>query len=115
MNASAAVMFVFAASHEAPCCPRSDGHAWNVRVSIGGEINYRTGMVTDIQVFAKTCMQICNELHGTDLNQMLPGVTTTPEGVASYIHERLVMTFPISRVAVEMRPGYAVELEWPRR
>lgn len=118
MKALVTVRDEFAASHSVrdhSTCWRGDGHTWLVEASVSGEISPKTGMVVDHGEFADALRTICNELRHRDLNDMLPGVVTTPEGIASYIRERLILTFPgVTRVSVSYET-YSAVLEWPLR
>lgn len=115
MKAAVEATFEFGASHTAASCEHSDGHLWIVTATIDGDINWRTGMVIEPAILVDAFHRLVTELSGTNLNDMLPGVTTTPEGLAAYIRERLLADAPISGVSVDMRPGYRIRLEWPRR
>jgi hypothetical protein len=59
--------------------------------------------VVDHGEFQAALDAVVDELRNRDLNDMLPGVITTPEGIALYVHERLVLDWPkLIAVAVTM-------------
>lgn len=119
VRARATVTDGFSASHrtdEPQSCQSLHGHDWTVEVSIEGEISPKTHTVGEINALHHALAVVCRELRFRDLNDMLPGVPATAEGIAAYIHERLVLEFPtLTRVSVSMGRLYTATLEWQRR
>lgn len=92
------------------------GHDWIVEVTAEGEVSPKTHTVVEVNAFHHALAVVCRELRFRDLNDMLPGVPATAEGIASYVHERMVMEFPqIVSVSVSMGNLYTSTLEWQRR
>lgn len=118
MKATVTVRGDFNASHIVEghkSCERLHGHLWEVEASVSGEVSPKTGMVVDCSELDKALTAILAEFDNRHLNDMLPGVHPTPEGVASYIRERLIMVFPsVTRMSVDIGRCRA-ELEWSVR
>ncbi len=73
------------------------------------------GLVVDHGEFRAALTTLVGELDHRHLNDMLPGVVTTPEGIAIYIHERLILAWPhVTLVSVSAGPYRAV-MEWTLR
>lgn len=102
----------FQAVHEVEghsVCGRVHSHAWQVSVSVEGGLDPKKVYVVDHGELEEALRVVIDEFRDGDLNDMLPGVVTTPEGVALYIRERLVLQFPrIGAVTVDMGPGVQV-------
>ena len=95
----------FDSSHRVPGYPGCDyphGHTWNVAVTVTGALEpdendiRRVNLSEDI-VYDLTL--VIDEIDGRDLDAMLPGISTIPEGVAAWILERLPVA---DQVEVEM-------------
>lgn len=64
--------------------------------------------VTDTVPLQAAIRDICVELDGRQLNDMIPGVVPTADGIASWFMERLLLSFPrVTRVTVWERPQCA--------
>jgi 6-pyruvoyl-tetrahydropterin synthase len=84
-------------------CGDTHGHQWIVSVAVEGGLDPKKVYVVDHGSWQEALAAVVNELHDRDLNDMLPGVVTTPEGLALYIRERLILDWPrIVSVAVDM-------------
>jgi len=74
-------------------CDRRHGHTWCVRATVVGEREVdEQGVlrVAGLSVDPDWRLQlIANELDCRDLDEMLPAVITTPEGVAAWFLERI--------------------------
>ena len=74
------------------------GHDYLVELTVGGEIDPRTGMVVNIKdVDAVLKAQVVQPLHGTLLDQDIPGfreTPPTPENLARFIWKRCVGALP---------------------
>lgn len=118
MKAKSTVIGAFSASHIIDghsACGRLHGHDWTVEATVSTEALPPTGMVVDHAEFHAALMRVLVELEYRHLNDMLPGVPPTPEGVAAYVHERLLLAYPnLTSVAVGIGPYRAV-LEWTVR
>lgn len=101
----------FDAGHSIPDyepCARGHGHHWDVRVQVSGDLDPRTGWTRGSAPLAGSLRVITEELNGTQLPEMLPGVITSPLGLASYFLDRLALQFPaITRVRVDCSDGTA--------
>ncbi len=96
----------FDAAHEVPGhsrCGGNHGHAWTVEVTVEGGLDPKKIHVVDHGELAGDLFRVVEEFRDRDLNDMLPGVITTPEGLALYIRERLILEWPrIVEVVVSM-------------
>jgi len=93
----------FEAGHQLdspPRCSRLHGHRYGVEVEVEGRLNHKTSLAVDLDALAESLSALCAELRDRDLNEMMPGVITTPYGVAAWIMERLLATWPVTRVSV---------------
>jgi 6-pyruvoyl-tetrahydropterin synthase len=83
----------FDASHveaAVPGCSRMHGHTYRVMATVEGRLEPDEYNVPRVARYAEVeLVDLCMELDGRDLNQMLPGVSTTPEGIAAWFLERL--------------------------
>ena len=109
----------FEAGHQLPDhsteCRWRHGHAWTVRVTVEGPLNPKTLQVVDHAELAVALSSIAREIDLRDLNEMLPGVRTTPEGISLYFYERLVLAWP-RIVAIEVGMGrVTTRTEWELR
>lgn len=118
MRATVTVHDTFSASHEVPGhtrCGKLHGHTWLASVTVEGPISPKNGMVVDHGALATALRVICAELDGRDLGVMLYAVVPVPEGIAGYIHERLLLEFP-RIVAITVRAdAMEATLEWTLR
>lgn len=84
----------FSASHvvkDHPRCGRLHGHRWRVAVEITAGQDPASGELSGLPGLADHVEAIARELDREHLNDMLPGATVTPAGVALYVRERLAM------------------------
>lgn len=108
----------FSASHTVeghPVCGRLHGHTWDVDVSVEGPISPKTGTVVDSWALAFALTKLTVELDHRDLDAMVPGVVSVPEGIASYVRERLLLEFPKITIVTVSIEDYSARLEWPLR
>lgn len=97
-------------------CRWAHGHRWTVSVTVEGTLDARKVYVVDHRAFLAALRAVVDELRDRSLNDMLPGVRPTPEGLAIYFHERLALVQPrIVAVSVGMGEGVQVRVEWDVR
>jgi len=97
---------------DAICSWGGHGHRWTVSVTVTGGLDPKTIMVVDHAELVGALDSIILELQGHNLNDMLPGVVTTPEGIGLYFRERLILDWPtISQIRVETSIGITAVLE----
>jgi len=95
----------FEASHQLaePPCDREHGHSWKLVVTIAASFDPLRGSRNSIAELRTDVGSLARELDHRNLNAMLPGVVTRPEGVAAWAQERLLMKYPhVHEVAVWM-------------
>ena len=91
-----------------PDCGRDHGHAYRVEVESQLRFDPVKRQVTDSTALQQAVTEICSELHGRSLNEMIPAITPTADGIASWFMERLLLSFPrVTRVTVWERPQCA--------
>jgi 6-pyruvoyl-tetrahydropterin synthase len=109
------VSAVFDAPHRVPghsICGENHAHRWTISVTTEGGLDPRKILVVDHGEFQAALDAIAGELRNRDLTDMLPGVTTTPEGLALYVQERLILNWPrLVEVAVAMGDTVSVRVE----
>ena len=89
-------------------CARQHGHRYRVEVAADLRFEPVRRQVTDIEPLRKALTDICAELDGRWLNDMIPGVLPTPDGIAAWFMERLLLHFPrVTRVTLWERPHCA--------
>jgi 6-pyruvoyl tetrahydropterin synthase/QueD family protein len=118
VRATATVQAAFSASHlieQDPVCGREHGHYWSVAVTVEGPIRIKTGSVTDVHDLRAALAAVVAELDHRDLTVMLPGVIATPEGVAVWVRERLLLAFPLIVTVTVGTEDYLATVEWPIR
>jgi len=92
------------------------GHHWEVEVTVAGGLDPKKVLVVDHGELAEAVRRIGQELDGHSLNDMLPGVVSTPEGVGLYFKERLILDWPlISAIRVAMTPNINVTITMETR
>jgi 6-pyruvoyl-tetrahydropterin synthase len=92
-------------------CAFGDGHSWTVFAQCAGELDPKTGWVHGSVGLPLALERICSEYDRTNLDAMMPGVVTTPLGIASHILERLALQFPhLTMVRVECSDHTAGEI-----
>lgn len=97
-------------------CKWNHGHRWTISVTVQGTLDAKKVYVVDHYVLLGAVREIVMELQGRNLDDMLPGVRTTPEGIAIYFHERLALNIP-RIVAIEVGMGDEIKsrVEWDLR
>jgi len=84
----------FDASHQVdkvPGCKMLHGHTFTVRAAVSGNLEADEEGVRRVQYYEDLAQleNLREELDERHLNDMMPGVVTTPEGVAAWFLERL--------------------------
>jgi 6-pyruvoyl-tetrahydropterin synthase len=83
-------------------CTRQHGHFYDVEATVSGELDPVKGWPRGTEHLPTDLWEIVKELEGRQLNDMMPGVTTTPVGIAAYFMERLAINYP-RLTSVEVR------------
>jgi 6-pyruvoyl-tetrahydropterin synthase len=92
-------------------CSFGDGHTWTVYAFVTGELDPKTGWVHGSVGLPLSLERICHELDRANLDSMMPGVVSTPLGIAANFLERLALQYPrLSAVRVECSDGTAGEI-----
>lgn len=100
----------FVADHS--MCGHAHGHKWAIEVTIDGGLDPKRIQVIDHGELLSDLLALTTAFASRDLNDMLEGVVTTPEGLALYVREQLVLKWPrITHVAIEMGPFVSVVVE----
>lgn len=119
MRHTTTVRETFEAAHRIPdsrMCRDGHGHRWTVEVTVAGTLDPKKVFVVDHGDLLAALGSIISEFALRDLDDMLPGVRSTPEGLAMYIRERLALNWPgIVRVNVGMGDSVSVGVEWDVR
>jgi 6-pyruvoyl-tetrahydropterin synthase len=98
------------------CMWSGHGHRWTVAVSVEGTLDTKTMFVVDYYQLLDAVREVVHELRNHSLNDMLPGVRPTPEGLAIYFHERLSLQFPrIVTIEVGMGDEIRSRVQWDLR
>jgi 6-pyruvoyl-tetrahydropterin synthase len=85
---------------------RHHGHHWTVLATVSAEPDPVTGWPRGSLALQSVLEDELRELHCRDLNEMLPGVVTSPVFLAAQFLEKLAVLFPkISAVEVECSDG----------
>lgn len=93
-------------------CGVNHGHRWTIEVTISGGLDPKKVQLVDHGELVATLTPIIDELRDRDLNDMLPGVITTPEGLGIYVRERLILRWPrIAYVKVTMGDLVSITVE----
>lgn len=105
----------FEASHFVPdhsMCGHGHGHKWAIEVTVDGGLDPKKIQVIDHGALLSDLLALITIFASRDLNDMLEGVVTTPEGLAMYVREQLILEWPrITHVNVEMGPFVSVVVE----
>lgn len=91
-------------------CPNTSGphgHRYSVRVYV--ERDYEPKRL-DISEVRQALFGIREELQGTVIDTMLPGVDTSPSGIGVWVLERLASYRGVEAVRVSMEPDEWVEV-----
>lgn len=114
MQYTSTVVDRFEAAHhidEHSVCGGNHGHDWSIAVTVAGGLDPKEIYVVDSGELAAALRNVVDEFRGRDLNDMLPGVVTTPEGVGLYVRERLILDWPrIINVTVTMGRWHRVSI-----
>lgn len=106
MRHTTSVRRVFEAGHHVPghsICGWQHGHRWTITATVAGGLDPKKVLVVDHGDLRRALDRICDEVADRDLNVMLPGIVSTPEGIALYIAERLTLDWPgLTAIQVEM-------------
>jgi len=87
----------FDAQHRVPGyrpCDRIHGHSWIVEVDVAGELDPKTGWVRGAELLPEALDKWAEELNLGSLEELLPGVVTSPLGIASAALDALALRFP---------------------
>jgi 6-pyruvoyltetrahydropterin/6-carboxytetrahydropterin synthase len=98
-----------AVQDDAGCGNRLHGHSWYAEVTIEGTPDPRAGLI--VTPAAELLAVAAMELDRKNANDMLPGLFTTPEGIAHYIFERLRLECPGLRSVTVGFPGHHATVE----
>lgn len=119
MRHSTTVSVPFEAGHQLDDldgCKWNHGHRWTVAVTVEGSLDAKKVYVVDHYLLLASVRRVVDEFALRNLNDMLPGVRTTPEGMAIYFHERLALEHH-RIVAIEVGMGAEIKsrVEWDLR
>ena len=87
----------FDAQHRIPGflpCANPHGHSWTVEVEVGGDLDPKSGWARGSEELPRFLDEWTESLHRQDLNDFLPGVVTSPLGIASAALDALALRFP---------------------
>ena len=94
----------FSASHELKghkLCGRPHGHTFKVEVTVIGDPEPDTfNMVANDMEVREDLDKVLYEINYRNLNDMLPAVIASPQGVANWIWERLALRYQLHEVSV---------------
>jgi 6-pyruvoyltetrahydropterin/6-carboxytetrahydropterin synthase len=94
----------FAASHQIEgheLCGHLHGHTYLVDLTIVGDPNPETFSMVANDVDARLALNdLLYELNNRHLNDQLPAVIPSPQGIANWIWERLALRFQLYEVTV---------------
>lgn len=116
MDITGLVMAHFSASHlipDDPLCSWNHGHAWTVIIAVRGHAYRKDGVGFERDIIARL-RAITDEFHLRDLNVLLPGVASTPEGMAVYLYERL-NDQAVTAITVRADEDYGATVEFTAR
>ena len=107
MRHSTTVRRTFQAEHQvvghSRCGGWRHGHVWTIGITLAGGLDPKKVLVVDHGDLRAALDRVVDEFDGRDLNDMLPAVVTTPEGLGLYILERLILDWPtLTGATVEM-------------
>lgn len=86
---------------------RLHGHDWRIRLEAKGDEAAEIHVALD---------DLCRELHGRSLEEMMPGAATTATGVATWLMERLSLRYPtITRLEATCAGHEGYVVREPRR
>ena len=90
------------------CAVPNHGHRWRIAVT--------ADTIPDYGDFLSAVQSVIDEISGRNLNDMLPGVVTSPQGLGLYIRERLALDWPrITKIQVDMGPFISSTIDWEIR
>ena len=105
MELTASATASFNAGHKIPAllaCTRQHGHFYEIEVTVRGELDPTHGWPRGTEGLTDSVRELALEFNGRDLSEMMPGVVTTPAGMAAQFMERLASQMP-SIIAIEVR------------
>jgi 6-pyruvoyltetrahydropterin/6-carboxytetrahydropterin synthase len=89
-------------------CGRLHGHRYSVEVEAPLKFDAAKRQTTDTAPLRHAVREMCRELDHRSINEMIPGVSPTPDGIAAWFLERLMLAFPrVRRVTVSESPQCA--------
>ena len=98
MNVTSSATAQLDAGHSIPDLPRcvrpGHGHSWTITVTVEDDLDPRTGWVRGSADLPLRLQTFVDQMQSEDLDEMLPGVITSPLGLASATMERLLLRFP---------------------
>ena len=98
--------FTFEAAHRLPNvpadhkCARLHGHSFQVRVTVGGDVDPALGWVMDFAQIKAACREVHDELDHRYLNEISGLDNPTSEVIAIWIWKRLAGRLPLTAVQV---------------
>ena len=87
----------FEASHRligSERCFRDHGHHWTAEITVTAPEMERDGIPRGAEGLEKAWDTLMLEFDHRPLNDMLPGVVSTPLGLANYLFERITAEYP---------------------
>lgn len=106
---------VFEAAHRVEgsrLCGVNHGHQWTIEATFSGNLDPKKVWLVDHGDFVAALTAIVDEFRDRDLNDMLPGIITTPEGLGLYVRERLILAWPrLAFIKVSMGPFVSITVE----
>lgn len=98
MDTSISAKATFDAGHTIPklerCARPNHGHQWTVFAAVSGDLNPDTGFPRGAEKLPDSLDKLAAELSGESLDELLPGVTSSPLGIAASFLEKLVLFYP---------------------
>ena len=116
MDVQTSATRLIGASHQLgtePGCARLHGHSYRVTATVEGPFDVKTGHAVGSKDLQEHLDGLLLEIQHKDLDTMMPGSITTPEGIAAWLVERLSQKVDrLTRVQVEemdtLRTGAAL-------
>jgi 6-pyruvoyl-tetrahydropterin synthase len=92
MDIDFSTMARFSGSHAPKGVKCASGHTWKVRVGVSGPLEKTDAGVRRVrhsENLRDDLLKVVREIDGRHLEDMMPGVLTTNEGIAAWLLERL--------------------------
>ena len=70
------------------------GHSWVLEATVEGDLDPKVGMVRGAETLQQHVTEWCGELNNRNLDDMLPGVVTSPLGIATAALNDLALRHP---------------------